>query len=202
MVRFIELSGIALSTTSVAVVYAVMLEFGFNRTHYGKTILAACFVNDLATVLALGLMFSPFTFKTLIFVVVSVVTFTILPWLTPRFFQRFGQRPSELEAKFLLLCMFGLGALALWADSEPVLPAYLMGMVLAGSGGKDNVLVRRLRTLTMGFLTPLLFHRCRILRVRPRAYRRARSFCGAPACQNGIEDRRGLPDDQGLRISY
>jgi len=153
------LAGIALSTTSVAVVYAVMLEFGFNRTHYGKTILAACFVNDLATVLALGLMFSPFTFKTLIFVVVSVVAFTILPWLTPRFFQRFGQRPSELEAKFLLLCMFGLGALALWADSEPVLPAYLMGMVLAGSVGKDNVLVRRLRTLTMGFLTPFYFIR-------------------------------------------
>ena len=153
------LAGIALSTTSVAVVYAVMLEFGFNRTQYGKTVLAACFVNDLATVLALGLMFSPFTVKTLIFVCVSVVAFAILPWLTPRFFHRFGDRPSELEAKFLLLCMFGLGALALWADSEPVLPAYVMGMVLAGTVGKDHALVRRLRTLTMGFLTPFYFIR-------------------------------------------
>lgn len=153
------LAGIALSTTSVAVVYAVMLEFGFNRTHYGKTVLAACFVNDLATVLALGLMFSPFTLKTLTFVGVSVVAFAILPWLTPRFFRRFGDRPSELEAKFLLLCMFGLGALALWADSEPVLPAYVMGMVLAGTVGKDHALVRRLRTLTIGFLTPFYFIR-------------------------------------------
>ena len=153
------LAGIALSTTSVAVVYAVMLEFGFNRTQYGKTVLAACFVNDLATVLALGLMFSPFTVKTLIFVGASVVAFAILPWLTPRFFRRFGDRPSELEAKFLLLCMFGLGALALWADSEPVLPAYVMGMVLAGTVGKDHALVRRLRTLTMGFLTPFYFIR-------------------------------------------
>lgn len=48
------LAGIALSTTSVAVVYAVMLEFGFNRTDYGKVVLAACFINDLATVLTLG----------------------------------------------------------------------------------------------------------------------------------------------------
>jgi len=55
------LAGVALSTTSVAVVYAVMLEFGFNRTIYGKTILAACFINDLGTVIALGLIFSPFT---------------------------------------------------------------------------------------------------------------------------------------------
>ena len=55
--------------------------------------------------------------------------------------------------------MFGLGALALWADSEPVLPAYVMGMVLAGTVGKDHALVRRLRTLTMGFLTPFYFIR-------------------------------------------
>lgn len=153
------LAGIALSTTSVAVVYAVMLEFGFNRTRYGKTVLAACFVNDLATVLALGLMFSPFTFRTLVFAGACVVSFAILPWLTPRFFRRFGERPSELEAKFLLLCMFGLGALALWAESEPVLPAYIMGMVLAGTVGKDHALIRRLRTLTIGFLTPFYFIR-------------------------------------------
>ena len=41
------LAGVAMSTTSVAVVYAVMIEFGFNTTEYGKTILAACFVTDL-----------------------------------------------------------------------------------------------------------------------------------------------------------
>lgn len=153
------LAGIALSTTSVAVVYAVMLEFGFNRTTYGKFVLAACFVNDLATVLALGLMFSPFTSKTLVFAGASIAAFSVLPWLTPRFFLRFGGRPSELEVKFLLLCMFGLGALALWADTEPVLPAYMMGMVLAGTVGKDHVLVRRFRTLTIGFLTPFYFIR-------------------------------------------
>ena len=153
------LAGIALSTTSVAVVYAVMLEYGLNTTTYGKTVLAACFINDLATVLALGLMFSPFTVKTLIFAAASIVAFVILPWTTPRFFKRFGGRPSELETKYLLLCMFGLGALALWAGSEPVLPAYLMGMVLAGTVGKDHILVRRLRTLTLGFLTPFYFIR-------------------------------------------
>ena len=153
------LAGVALSTTSVAVVYAVMLEFGLNRTNYGKTLLAACFVNDLVTVLALGLIFAPFTMKTVVFGAVSIVVFAILPWLTPRFFRQFGGRPSELEAKYLLLCLFGLGALAAWADSEAVLPAYLIGMVLAGTVGKDHVLVRRLRTLTFGLLTPFYFIR-------------------------------------------
>src|SRR5213080_428218 len=153
------LAGVALSTTSVAVVYAVMLEFGFNRTEYGKTVLAACFVTDLGTVVALGLIFAPFTFKTLVFLVVGAVVFFILPWLTLRFFKLYGNRPSELETKFLLLCLLGMGALATWADSEAVLPAYLIGMVLAGTVGKDHALIRRLRTLTFGFLTPFYFIR-------------------------------------------
>jgi len=153
------LAGIAMSTTSVAVVYAVMLELGLNRTDYGKTLLAACFVNDLATVLALGLIFAPFSLRTLVFLGVGLAVFVVLPWVTPRFFRRFGGRPSELEAKFLMLCLFGMGALATWADSEAVLPAYLIGMVLAGTVGKDHVLVRRLRTLTFGLLTPFYFIR-------------------------------------------
>ncbi|HQR19776.1 MAG TPA: cation:proton antiporter [Burkholderiaceae bacterium] len=153
------LAGIAMSTTSVAVVYAVMLEFGLNATDYGKGVLAACFITDLATVVALGLIFAPFTYKTLIFVGAGTAAFFVLPWLTPRFFRRFGGRPSELEAKFLMTCLFAFAALATWADSEAVLPAYLLGMVLAGTVGKDHALIRRLRTLTFGFLTPFYFIR-------------------------------------------
>ena len=153
------LAGVAMSTTSVAVVYAVMLEFGFNTTEYGKTILAACFVTDLGTVVALGLIFAPFTLKTLVFLGVGAFVFVVLPWVTPRFFRRYGNRPSELEAKFLLLCLLGMGALASWADSEAVLPAYLIGMVLAGTVGKDHALIRRLRTLAFGLLTPFYFIR-------------------------------------------
>jgi Kef-type K+ transport system membrane component KefB len=167
------LAGVAMSTTSVAVVYAVMLEFGLNRTDYGKTVLAACFVTDLGTVLALGFIFAPFSYKTLIFFGTGIVVFAILPWLTPRFFKRYGGRPSELEAKYLLLTLFGMGALAAWADSEAVLPAYIIGMVLAGTVGKDHALIRRLRTLTFGLLTPFYFIR-------------AGSFVSVPALVSGF----------------
>jgi Kef-type K+ transport system membrane component KefB len=153
------LAGVALSTTSVAVVYAVMLELGLNKTDFGKAILAACFVNDLGTVIALGLIFSPFTIRTVIFVAVSAVVFFILPFLTPRFFKLYGGRVSELEAKYLLFLLFGMGGLAVWSGSEAVLPAYIIGMVLAGTVGKDHILVRRLRTLTFGLLTPFYFIR-------------------------------------------
>ena len=153
------LAGVAMSTTSVAVVYAVMLETGLNKTPFGKSVLAACFITDLGTVMALGMIFSPFTVRTLALVGISLAVFVALPYVTPRFFARYGNRPSELEAKYLLLFLFGMGGLATWAGSEAVLPAYVIGMVLAGTVGKDHVLVRRLRTLTFGLLTPFYFIR-------------------------------------------
>lgn len=158
-VRASWLAGIAMSTTSVAVVYAVMLEYGFNKTSYGKTILAACFITDLGTVLALGFIFAPFNYRTLAFAAVAVAVFAAIPWLTPRLFKRHGDRPSELEAKYLLLILFALGALASWAGSEAVLPAYVLGMLLAGSVGRNHALIRRLRTLTLGLMTPFYFIR-------------------------------------------
>jgi glutathione-regulated potassium-efflux system ancillary protein KefC len=153
------LAGVALSTTSVAVVYAVMLEFRLNTTPFGKMVLAACFITDLGTVIALGMIFAPFTYRTVIFLLVTLVAVAALPRLTPRFFRRYGMKPSEIEAKYLLLFLFGMGSLAAWAESEPVLPAYVIGMVLAGTVGRDHLLIRRLRTLTFGLLTPFYFLR-------------------------------------------
>lgn len=153
------LAGVAMSTTSVAVVYAVMLELGLNGTQFGKMILAACFVTDLGTVVALGLLFAPFTYRTLLFVGTLVAVMFVLLRVTGPFLRRYGGRTSEMEAKYLLFCLFGMGGLAVWAGSEAVLPAYLLGMVLAGTVGRDHALVRRLRTLTFGLLTPFYFLR-------------------------------------------
>ena len=85
--------------------------------------------------------------------------FLALPFVTQWFFGRYGGRVSELETKYLLFLLFGLGGLAVWSGSEAVLPAYLIGMVLAGTVGKDHFLIRRLRTLTFGLLTPFYFIR-------------------------------------------
>jgi Kef-type K+ transport system membrane component KefB len=153
------LCGVALSTTSMAVVYAVMLETGFNKTEFGKGILASCFVNDLGTVIALGLLFAPFTYKTVVFIVGSVVALAMLPSATTWLTRHYAHRTAAIRTKWIMLILFGLGALALWSGSEAVLPAYLVGMVLAGSAAKDAHWIRRLRTLTVGFLTPFYFLR-------------------------------------------
>jgi Kef-type K+ transport system membrane component KefB len=129
--------------------------------------------------------------RTLIFIASCVVAMAFLPWLTPRFFRAYGGRPSELETKFILLILFGMGALAAWAQSEAVLPAYLVGMVLAGSVGKDHALIRRLRTLTFGLLTPFYF-------IRAGSFVSVPALIAAPASVLGLLGAKLLTKSVGL----
>ncbi|HEY7124599.1 MAG TPA: cation:proton antiporter [Ktedonobacterales bacterium] len=158
-----EIAGIALSTTSVAVVFAVMIETGLNRTELGKLILAACFVNDLGTVLALGILFADYNWWLVLFLVATVVTLPCLPWLTRLLMRNIGGRVSEPEIKFLFLVLLLLGGLAAVAKSEAVLPAYLIGLVVAGVFAKDRALVERMRAIAFAFLTPFFFIKAGLL---------------------------------------
>jgi Kef-type K+ transport system membrane component KefB len=152
-----QIAGISLSTTSVAVVYAVMIETGFNKTEIGKIILAACFVTDLGTVLALGIVFAKFDLWLALFGAATAVVLALLPRFAPWFFGKVGHRVSEPETKFVALVLLGLGGLASIAGSEAVLPAYLVGMALAPAFLADPELPHRMRIIAFTILTPFYF---------------------------------------------
>ncbi len=152
-----QIAGIALSTTSMAVVYAVMVETGLNNTELGKLILAACFITDLGTVLALGLIFAEYDRWLLVFVVVTLVALWRLPAICRWAFARWSGRVIEPEIKFIFLVLCVLGGLAVTARSEAVLPAYLFGMVIAGLFVHEKVMIHRLRAITFALLTPFFF---------------------------------------------
>jgi len=153
-----QIAGIALSTTSVAVVYAVMIEGGFGETPMGKTILAACFITDFGTVLALGTLFADFDIWLLVFVIVTAAMLWLMPRWTQFIITKLGAtRVSEPEVKFIFLVLFFLGGLATTAKSEAVLPAYLLGLALAGVFLRDKTLVRRMRSIAFTIFTPFYF---------------------------------------------
>jgi len=133
-----------------------MVETGLNRHDLGKLILAACFVTDLGTVLALGGLFASYGWLLLVFVAVRAVTVALLPRLLRLAIRHFGQRISEPEIKLLLVVLFALGGLATQVGSEAVLPAYIAGLVVAGVFLPDRVLMDRLRAIAFAVLTPFL----------------------------------------------
>jgi Kef-type K+ transport system membrane component KefB len=117
------IAGIALSTTSVAVVYAVLVENGLNQTELGKMILAACFINDFGTVLALGVFFANFNRWMVLFVAVMSVLLYFLPSWTRGIIRTLGEtRVSEPEVKFLFLVLFFLGGSPRWQRARRCYP--------------------------------------------------------------------------------
>ncbi len=136
-----------------------MVETGKNETELGKVILAACFVTDLGTVVALGLLFANYDRWLAVFAAAIAVSLWVLPRFTGWFLRAVGNRVSEPEIKFVLLILFGLGGLASLARSEAVLPAYLIGMVLARHFLKNRVLMHRMRAIAFSLLTPFYFLR-------------------------------------------
>ena len=140
-----------------------MVETGQNRTELGKLILAACFVTDFGTVLALGVVFANFNGWLALFVAITALVLWYLPRLTRFVIASVGQRVSEPELKFVFLVLFLLGGLAQVAKSEAVLPAYLVGLVIAGVFVRDKTLLDRMRAIAFTILTPFYFIKAGLL---------------------------------------
>jgi Kef-type K+ transport system membrane component KefB len=155
--RASEIAGVALSTTSLAVVYAVLVETGLTETTIGKLIMAACFVTDFGTALALSLLFISPTPAIMLFVAVSVAIIFGVPRLAPGFFARYGDRVIEPEIKLIFASLFVLMLFAELGQSHAVLPAFLFGLTMAHTLAAHRAQQRRLRVVAFALLTPFFF---------------------------------------------
>jgi len=155
--RQAEIGGLALSTTSLAVVYAVLVETGLNRELVGKRLMSATFVTDIATVVGLTVLFVKPTIWIVPFVVVSVVLIVGLPRIAPWFFARYGNRVIEPEIKLVYASLFLLLWLGGRANSQGVLPAFILGLAMSGHYASHRVEQERMRIVAFAFLTPFFF---------------------------------------------
>ena len=153
------IAGTALSTTSLAVVYAVLVETGLNLVRIGKLIMSACFVTDMCTVIALSVIFIKPTIWFPVFLVVSVALTVLLPRLSPWFFSRYGDRVIEPEIKLVFAVLLALMVLGEQANSQAVLPAFVLGLVMSRHYQQHQEEQRRLRVVAFAFLTPFFFLR-------------------------------------------
>jgi Kef-type K+ transport systems, membrane components len=154
-----EIAGIALSTTSLAVVYAVLVETGLTNTEIGKTIMAATFVTDLGTAVALSLLFITPTPYLALFIVVSIAVIGAMLLLERWFFARYGDRVIEPEIKGAFAALFLLMWTADLAKSQAVLPAFLLGLAVARVFQRNPEQHRRFRVVAFSLLTPFFFFR-------------------------------------------
>ncbi len=153
------IAGTALSTTSLAVIYAVLVEDGLNETRIGKLLMSATFVTDLGTVLALSAIFIKPNVWFPLFLIVSVALILVLPRIAPWFFRRYGDRVIEPEIKLVFVCLLALMVVADQAHGHAVLPAFILGLVMARHYRQHRQEQSRLRVVAFAFLTPFFFIR-------------------------------------------
>ena len=152
-----QLAGIALSTTSLAVVYAVLVETGLTTTAIGKIIMASTFVTDFGTAAGLSLLFGTPNIRTLWFAVVSLAIIGLSPLILPRFFRRYGSRVIEPEIKLLFLLLLVLMYFGHIGASHAILPAFVLGLTLSPLFHGNRELQRKLRVIAFAFVTPVFF---------------------------------------------
>ena len=156
------IAGIALSTTSLAVVYAVLVETGLNRTELGKIIMASTFITDMGTALALSIIFIKPTLYTAVFLVVSVLVIMGAVGFSHRVLEhpRLRNKVIEPEIKYIFLLLLVFIYFAKLGDGHAVLPAFLLGLLMSKhfiESSTTKELRNRLRTVAYAVITPLFF---------------------------------------------
>jgi Kef-type K+ transport system membrane component KefB len=156
------IAGIALSTTSLTVVYSVLVETGLTNTPLGKLIMASTFITDMGTALTLSIIFIKPTLFTLLFFAVSAVLiimaarFSLLILRNPRLMNRIIE--PEIKIIFLVLLLFIF--FAQLGESHAVLPAFVLGLVMSkhfSEQRKTKMVRNRLRTVAYAIVTPFFF---------------------------------------------
>jgi Kef-type K+ transport system membrane component KefB len=153
------IAGTALSTTSLAVVYAVLVETGLNVTRIGKLIMSACFVTDMCTAIALSVILLKPNVWFSLYIVGSLLLILLLPRIAPWFFGRYGDRVIEPEIKLVFASLFALMVIADQANGQAVLPAFVLGLVMSRHYQRHRQEQQRLRVVAFAFLTPFFFLR-------------------------------------------
>jgi Kef-type K+ transport system membrane component KefB len=151
------IAGTALSTTSLAVVYAVLVERDLTDTRIGKLLMSATFVTDLCTALALTAIFIKPNFWFPVFLAISLALIFALPRIAPWFFGRYGDRVIEPEIKLVFVCLLLLMVLANASNGHAVLPAFVLGLVMSRHYEEHREEQMRLRVVAFAFLTPFFF---------------------------------------------
>lgn len=153
------IAGIALSTTSLAVVYSVLLETDVPDANLVKIVLAATFVTDMSTVLVLSILFIKPDLYTALFIIISITVIILASKYSKRIFNhdKLKNKVIEPEIKYIFVILVIFMYFAALGNGEAVLPAFILGLLMSKELAKVKELMVRMRTVAYAVITPIFF---------------------------------------------
>jgi Kef-type K+ transport system membrane component KefB len=151
------LIGIALSTTSLALVYPLLKEKRILRLPTGQILLAGAMVVDISSMLTMSFLFEGINVYNLFFSVALLLLLVKLPKWGERLFDRYAQNTIEFKTRFIIVMLIGLGFLSETVHINEAVLAFTTGIFFAEFMKKDFVTEKKIRALIFGFLAPFFF---------------------------------------------
>jgi len=157
------LVGIALSTTSVALVYSVLDTRKWTGKPSGQLMLGGAMLIDTFSLLSLALLFGGLDWYTLIELGVIAVLLMLVRRFGARLFRRCGGRLEEMEMRFLLLVLVGIAFLAEQVQIHGAILAFVLGLLMSELRQRHPGATEKFRPVIFGFLAPLFFFQAGLL---------------------------------------
>jgi glutathione-regulated potassium-efflux system ancillary protein KefC len=156
--------GLALITTSVAVVYAILTEYEIIKLPASRIIIAVTFVNDILTLIGINVISPSFDLNVLVaFFAIIGILISVIPRVLKNIVEKYGRRAVEMELRFIFAAMLGIAFFADVVKLHAVFGAFLLGLVFANSIHKYEDILPKIRTVTFSILSPAFFIRAGML---------------------------------------
>ncbi|MEB3779020.1 MAG: cation:proton antiporter [Desulfurococcales archaeon] len=146
------LAAIGVSTTSIAVVYAILRRTRLQRHRRGQLILASAMVADVLSIIA----YSVFVFRPSGMLLVYVAALIATPWLASRLVSLLPRMSHEVEVRLVLALLLGITLLSEAVGIHGILFAFLLGIAFSELRDKDYI-EGKISPVAFGFLAPLFF---------------------------------------------
>ncbi len=170
--HFHPLVSMAIGVISVGIVVAVLREKGILLTQYGKTVFLVGMVGEVLSIAALTFfaLYTEFGFgisfwmgvgELILFLMVARVILVFLRsfvwWYPNRFKFFFEKNPAEIGVRISLAVMFVLSVAASLINVEPIIGAFLAGVIFATVFEDTENIEEKLSGISFGFLIPIFF---------------------------------------------
>ena len=157
------LMSLALSTTSLALVYSVLRE---QKIDFGETkhvILGSAMIIDMLSMLTLTMIIGHVSAEMLIYAIVLIVLIIFTVKFGPKIIDRYKGNEPELEIRFILLLLLIIPFFSEKLMISEAVFAYLIGLIFSEVSQKHEDLVEKMRGIVFGFLGPAFFFKAGLL---------------------------------------
>jgi Kef-type K+ transport system membrane component KefB len=157
------LLSLGLSTTSLALVYAVIRERQAWSTPTIQIMLGSAMIMDMLSMLTLTMLISEVNYELILYGVSLILVLFFAIKVSPRLIRRYSGHFSELEVRFILVLLLVMLFYAEKVNVSEAVLAYLVGVFLSDIVEEHDVLVEKLRGIVFGFFAPAFFFKAGLL---------------------------------------